>query len=421
MTADARPPTGQPLEPIERSRLISESLRQMARISRYNDPRQQLREARAQRRRDYVTPILFLALFVLPSLAGIGVFGFYLSDRYVAETQFAIRPAVGATEAGGRGESGSGGSGGSGNAFASVIGQMIAQDIALAAEYITSRPMVEAVERALPLRAIFSRDSIDEFSRFDAEEPVERLVRYWRDRVQVTVEGAGLVSVKVNAFAPEEAVAISRAILAESERRINELTAKAREDALAESERALARAEERLTGLQVEMRNLRNRGGVLDAEKTAGINVKMVAQVREQRIALGVRLALLQRDLKEDTRSVQDLKAQIAQLDATIAGLEREATTQDPNQRRVLSDALTRFEQLEVDRKNAQAFYGRMIAAREQARMIADRQVEFFTVAVQPSLPQSAEQPRRLQWIAVTEAGAALAFGLSILLRNQLT
>ncbi|MGY2050747.1 capsule biosynthesis protein [Methylobacterium sp. JK268] len=419
MTADAQPPTtGQPLDPVERSRMISESLRQMARISRYNDPRQQLREARALRQRDYVTPTLFAVLFVLPIVVAIAVFGFYLSDRYEAEVRFAIRPAVGASEASsGKSEGGGGG----GTDVAGALRALTAQDIVFAAEYITSRPMVEAVERQLPLRQMFSRDGIDLFSRFDPGEPIEKLVRYWRERVHIATEGTGIVKVVIDVFDPQEAVAIGRAILAESERRINDLTQKARNDALVESDRALDDAQKRLADLQVTMRDLRNRNGLLDAEKTAGVNAKMIASVREQRIALAVRLALLERDLKGDTRSLQDLRAQIAQLDATIAGLEHEATSQDPSQGPGMAEALTRYEQLEVDRKNALSFYGRMIAAREQARMIADRQVEFFTVVVEPTLPQSAVLPRRLQWIAVTVAGAAAAFGLSILLRNSLT
>ncbi|ACL57034.1 capsule polysaccharide transporter [Methylobacterium nodulans] len=412
MTVDARNPTGQPLNPAERSRLVSESLRQMARVSRYNDPRQQLREARALRRRDFITPILFVALVVLPCLIGLAVFGFYLSDRYVTEVNFAIRPAFGATEA----THNKDGGGAAGN-----LNQMIAQDTHLASEYITSRQMVEAIERQLPLREMFSRDSIDWFSRFDPDRSIEKLVRYWRSRVAVKVEGtSGIISVTVNAFDPHDSVAISKAILTESERRMNELTAKARQDALAESDHALQRAEGRLTELQIVEWGLRNRAGVLDAQKTNEANVKMIAQVREQRINLAVKLALLQRDLKDNARSIQDLKAQIAQLDATIAGLESEATTQDPSQHKVLADALTRFEQLNVDRKNAQTFYGLVIAARERARMIADRQIEFFTVVVEPSLPQSPQLPRRALWIGVVVAGSALAFGLSIMLRMHL-
>ncbi|GJE00258.1 capsule biosynthesis protein [Methylobacterium isbiliense] len=410
MTVDARNPQGQPLTPSERSRMISESLRQMARVSRYNDPRQQIRGVRAHRRRDIITPLLFVGLFLLPSLIGALVFGLYLSDRFVTEAQFAIRPAIGSADKSLR--DGVGTSSG-------VPKEMITQDTLIVAEYIRSRPMVEAIERQLPLREMFSRDSIDYFSRFDREKPIEKLVRYWNNRVSAKLEGtSGIVLVTVNTFDAQDALAIMQAILSESERMVNDLTARARRDALAESEREMQRAEERLSALQVAVRDLRNRDGVLDAQKTNEANVRMVAEVRAQRINLAVKLALLQRDLREDTRSIQDLKAQIAQLDATIARVEREATTQDPDQRRVLADALSRFEQLDVERKNAQTLYGLVISARERARIIADRQIEFFSMVVQPVLPESAELPRRLLWTCLTVAGAALSFGGAVMLRK---
>ncbi|WP_407522413.1 capsule biosynthesis protein [Methylobacterium oryzisoli] len=410
MTVDARNPQGQPLTPSERSRMISETLRQMARVSRYNDPRQQIRGVRAHRRRDIVTPLLFLGVFVLPALVGAAFFGLYLSDRYVTEAHFAIRPAIGGADKSTR--DGVGTSSG-------VPKEMITQDTLIVAEYIRSRPMVEAIERQLPLRQIFSRDSIDYVSRFDPEKPIEKLVKYWNKRVSVKLEGtSGIVAVSVDAFDAQESFAIMQAILAESERMVNDLTARMRRDALSESERELQRAEERLSQLQVAVRDLRNRDGVLDAQKTNEANVKMVAEVRAQRINLAVKLALLQRDLREDSRSIQDLKAQIAQLDATITRVEREATTQDADQRRVLADALTRFEQLEVERKNAQTFYGLVVTARERARMIADRQIEFFSMVVQPVVAESAEQPRRLLWTCLTVAGAALSFGGAVMLRK---
>ncbi|MGY2051140.1 capsule biosynthesis protein [Methylobacterium sp. JK268] len=409
MTVDARNPTGQPLAPAERSRLIAESLRQM---SRGGDPRP---AGRGTRRlpRDLVTPLLFLVLFALPSLAAIGLFGLYLSDRYVTETHFAIRPALGTAE------------GAASDRLGTTTGlsrEMITQDTLAVADYILSRPMVEAVERALPLREMFSRETIDGISRFDPKRPVEKLVRYWRSRVEAKMEGtSGVISLSVNAFDPQDAVAISRAILAESERVVNDVSVRARRDALAASERALKETEERLTRIQDAVRDQRNRDGVLDAQKTNEANVKMVAQVREQRIGLAVKVALLQRDLRDDSRSVQDLKAQIGQLDATIQRLEREAATPDPEQRRILADALTRYEALDSERRTTQKLYAAALAARDRARLMLDRQMEFLSVVVEPVASESPQRPQRGLWIGSVVAGSALTFALAIFLRKILT
>ncbi|GJD47861.1 hypothetical protein OPKNFCMD_0573 [Methylobacterium crusticola] len=412
MTVDARNPQGQPLSPADRSRMIGEALRQAARVSRFSDPNRSMRTIRSRTRRDIVTPILFVCLFVLPSLASAVFFGLILSDRYVTEARFAIRPAIGGAEKATPDQIGT---------SSGVPKELLAQDTMIVGEYIHSRPMVETIERSMPLRAMFSRDDIDLYSRFNPEKPVEKLVKYWKDRVDLKLEGtSGVVAVTVNAFSAEDSLAIARAVMTESESMVNRLTVRARNDALAESEREMKRAEERLTRLFVAVRDLRNRDGVLDAQKSNEVNLKMVAEIRAQRINLAVKLSLLQRDLRDDTRGVQDLKAQIAQLDDTIARIEHQAANQDPEQRRVLAATLTQFEQLDGERKTAEKFYAMTIAARERARMIADRQIEFFSMIVEPVKAESAQQPRRLLLISLSVAGAALAFGLGVLTRKHL-
>ncbi len=413
MTIDARNPEGKALSPADRSRMIGEALRQAARVSRFSNPNKStIRTIRAQRRRDIVTPLLFLFLFVLPSLGSAVFFGLYLSDRYVTEARFALRPAIGGAEKAAPDSVGT---------TSSIPAQMIAQDSMIVGEYIKSRTMVETLERTLPLRKMFSRDDIDHYSRFDPEKPIEKLVRYWGERVKVSVESSGLIEVAINAFDPDDSVTLSRGVLAESERLVNQLTERARTDALAESEREMKRAEEKLTKLHLAVRDLRNRDGVLDAQKANDTNLKMVAEIRSQRISLAVKLSLLQRDLRDDSRSIQDLKAQIAQLDDTIARIEREAANQDPDQRRVLSATLTKFEELDAERKTAEKYYAATIAARERSRMIADRQIEFFSMIVEPVRAESPQQPRRTLFIAISIAVSASAFGLSVLIRKALT
>lgn len=412
MTIDARNPEGKALSPADRSRMIGEALRQAARVSRFSNPNKTtIRTIRAHRRRDIVTPLLFLFLFVIPSVGSAVFFGLYLSDRYVTDARFALRPAIGGAEKAAPDAVGT---------SSSVPAQMIAQDSMIVGEYIKSRTMIETLERSLPLRQMFSRDDIDAYSRFDPEKPIEKLVKYWADRVKVSIETSGLIEVSVNAFDPDDSLTLSRAVLAESERLVNQLTVRARNDALSESEREMKRAEERLTKLHLAVRDLRNRDGVLDAQKSNDTNLKMIAEIRSQRIGLAVKLSLLQRDLRDDSRSVQDLKAQIAQLDDTIARIEREAANQDPDQRRVLSATLTKFEELDAERKTAEKYYSATIAARERSRMIADRQIEFFSMIVEPVRAESAQQPRRTLFIAISVAVSALAFGLSILTRKLL-
>ncbi len=298
---------------------------------------------------------------------------------------------------------------------------MVAQDTLITNEYIHSRPMIEAIEAKLPIREWFSRDSIDYFSRFDAEKPIEKFLRYWKRRVGVDVEsGSGIMSLTVEAFDPDESLAIAKAVMTEAERMVNDLSVKAREDAVAESSRELKIAEDRMTKIRLAMRDLRNREGVLDAQKSNEANLKIVSELRAARINLAVQLAIGQRDLGPESRRIIDIKQQIKDLDENIARIERQSASQDPEQKRLLSDALTRFEALENDRKNAEKYYQQVLTAHERARIVAARQIEFFSPIVEPVKAESSVEPRRILLISLVTAGAAVLFAASMFARKMM-
>lgn len=412
MNMEIGKPEGKPLTPADRQQQIAESLRQFARMSRFADRRKGIRSYQTHVKSDPWVPVLFVICFVLPTLAGAIYYGLIASDRYVTEARFAIRPAIGAVEKATPDSVGTN---------SGVASQMVAQDTLITYAYIHSRPMVEILEKQLPIREWFGRDSIDYLSRFDTEKPIEKFLKYWKQRVDVEVEsGSGIMSLTVEAFDPDESLAIAKAILKESERMVNELSTTARNDALAESNRELKLADERLRKVSVAVRDLRNREGVLDAQKSNEANLKVVSELRAGRINLAVQLAIGQRDLGPESRRIMDLKQQIRDIDDNIARIEKASATQDPEQKRVLSEALTRFEALENERKNATKYYEQVLSAHERARIIAARQVEFFSPIVQPVRAESSTQPRRILMISLITAGAALFFATALFVRKAM-
>lgn len=413
MNVEIRNPQGQPATTADRSAAVAESLRQIARVSRFVDRKKGIRSYQSHVKSDPWVPVLFVLCFVLPALCGAIYYGVIASDRYVTEARFALRPAIGSVDKAAPDSVGTN---------SGVPHQMVAQDTLITYNYVLSRPMVEIVAGQLPLREMFGRGSIDVLSRFDTEEPVEKLVKYWRKRVDVDIEqGSGILTLTVNAFDPAESLAITKAILAESERMVNDLTTTARRDAVAESARELKLAEERMARIRLAVRDLRNRDGVLDAQKTNETNLKVIGELRGTRIKLAVDLTMSQRDLSPESRRIQDLKAQIKDIDDNIARLERQAASADPDQKRLLSDALTRFEALDNEREDAEKYYAKVLAASERARIIAERQIEFFNLVVLPVKAESAQQPRRILMTSLIAAGSAMLFAAALFARKQMT
>ncbi len=412
MSTEISSPGGAPLTTADRSTAVSESLKRFARIARQSDHKKGIRAYQTHVRRDPWIPALFLLVFALPTLVTAGYFYLIASDRYVTEARFALRPALGSVDKVQSEETGNN---------SSLSKQMIAQDTLITTSYIGSRQMIETMERQMPLREMFSRDGIDYFSRYDADEPIEKFMRYWHKRVTTSVDAnGGIVLLRVSAFDPQESYTLARALLDESERMVNELSLKARNDALAESNRELENAKDRMVEAQRAMRDLRNKAGILDAQSANKNNLTVIAELRKKRIELSVQLTLSLRDLAPERRQILDLKAQIQELDDNIEKIERQMTSTDPEQRRLLSEAMTEFEGLENQRKNALLYYNKVLAASEQARIVANRQIEFFTPVVAPVVPVSAIEPRRHLITSIVALVAMAVFGLSVLLRKYL-
>ncbi len=170
MSTEISSPSGAPLSTADRSTAVAESLKRFARIARQSDHKKGIRAYQTHIRRDPWIPVLFLLLFLLPTLATAGYFYLIASDRFITEARFALRPALGNVDKVQSEETGNN---------SSLAKQMVAQDTLITTGYIGSRQMIETMERQMPVREMFSRDSIDYFSRATADDPIEKFMRYW--------------------------------------------------------------------------------------------------------------------------------------------------------------------------------------------------------------------------------------------------
>jgi capsular polysaccharide transport system permease protein len=148
--------------------------------------------------------------------------------------------------------------------------------------------------------------------------------------------------------------------------------------------------------------------------------LKLVSELRGARINLAVQLSIGQRDLGPDSRQIIDVKQRIKDLDDNIARIERQATGQDPNQKRQLASALTRFEALEHERKEAVKYAEEVRKAYDRARILVARQPQFFNMITAPVKADSATEPRRVLMISVVAAGAAVLFAAAMFVRKTM-
>lgn len=355
----------------------------------------------------------FVACVIVPILAASIYWGLIASKQYVTETKFALRTGEASTL-----DSLSGG------AASSQASQQM-QDGQVLVNFIRSRSMVEALDRKIDLRAKFSRPGVDYFSSFDAEYPVEELEKYWKRRVDASIDMmSGIVSVHVRAFAPEDSLTITQNVIDLAEKLVNEMSTRSRRDALAQARAELTRAENQLKAATAAMRDARNAEGVLDAPAAAEAINKIITALRLELARTEEDLAL-QGDAEvldsPQTRllhaRVQSLKNQIEEYSTQIASGGDRGAGSLAQHAGVLST-----HQIELDL--AQQRYALAAATFENARVDLETQRAYLVSFLRPTLAEKSLYPRRwLEWaiiVAPATLGWAALVAIAFLVRDHM-
>ncbi len=341
----------------------------------------------------------FLILFVIPALSSVIYFSLIATSEFTSEARFAVR----------------GGEHVSTDAISALTGLASftqVQDSLIVANYVKSQAIVEALEKEIDLRAIYSKHSIDWFSRFKADKPIEAFVKYWLWRVKTSIESpSGIITVKIGAYSPEDALKVANATVDLSERLVNGLSTRALNDAVAQAESELARAESRLSAARVALRDLRNSQATLDPRRTAEGIGKLVAELRLEKIHLEQDIEASERgNIEANAPQVQIMRARLEVIGEQIVNLEEKVTSQDGASTEALSGKITRFDELELERQIAEKQYTQAAAALERARVNAEGKRIYLATFVHPVLAYEPSYPHRFAFSLLGVGASALLY-----------
>lgn len=344
---------------------------------------------------------LFLAVVVVPFLAGLLYFGVIASDRYVSHAALTIRTA--GAQAGGADLLGA--------FLGASVGGGSAMDGSLVQAYIGSREMVTRLQGWLDLREIYATEDADWVSRLTSGATDEELITYLQDRIRALHDPAtGVITLEVEAFNPSDAQAVALAIVALSDELVDSVAARAREDGVRFAASEVAAAEERLAEIRANLRAFRNQHGELDPAQAAGAVGGLVATLEGQLAEARTELGTLRSYMREDAAQVVGIKARVAALEAQLAAERKRLGNPDGGQ--TYSDLLSEYERLVGMETFATNAYAAAVAAQEQARAEAARKHVYLVPFVAPSMPDEATKPRRVLSIFVVLAGGLIAFGI---------
>jgi capsular polysaccharide transport system permease protein len=340
----------------------------------------------------------FAAFVLLPILLAAAYLFILAADQYVAEFRFSLN-----TIDSPRFDPLSLLTGSASHSPTALESQIVVQ-------YMTSRAIVDELDPTIDLRRLFSPPEADWWARLPLPAPIETLVQYWKGQVDPFYDPAnGIVTVRVRAFTPAGALRLAQAMVAASEKLVNELSLQARHDGLRHAEADVSQSEKRLKTVLDEIRAFRDREGLIDpgeAAKAAGL---LAARLRDELVRANTELSTLKTYMRDNAPPIKVLKAQIHSLETQQSAVGRDVTNPDKARSGTLSHILGSYEQLESERKFAEAAYQHALLGLDQARADADRQQVYIASFVPPSLPEESLYPRRWRSLGIV---ALIAFAL---------
>ena len=329
-----------------------------------------------------------LSLFVLlPTLCAFVYFAFVQSRQYVAESRFVIRSA---TESKGAALTDA-------LSMLSKLGGSSAkstvQDGFIVTDYVRSRAVVADIGGKPYVSSLFARPEIDFMSRLAPDASIEEVWKYWAKHVTTSLDTiSGVVTVRVQAYTPQDALSVNEQILKLCEGLINTISDRSRADSVRRAESEVGTSSNRLVDAKRQLLDYRNRNVLIDPVAKGSTIGDLIGKLTIKRIEIENNLSAVAGSLNSDAPSQRLLTSQKATIDRQIEDLKQQLTG-DRNASRVSAE-IGEFEQLKLNEMFTQRMYQIAQSSYEKARQEAAKQQLFLVTVVKPLMPEEALYPK---------------------------
>ena len=342
-----------------------------------------------------VAPVVCALIYVL----------WFATPRYEAESRFFVQSGSGQQSAG----AGAAGLLTTGNAAWGMMGGFV--DGWAVRDFLLSRDSMRQLDEKIGLRQYLIQDGLDIANRLTEDSSEDALYRAYQASVHVSFNALEQIDVlRVSAYSPEHAGALSRALIGLAEEFVSRLNEKGVSDKLRVSEESLRRAERAALDAREALTAWRTDHGNIDPTATVSMLLNHSSQLEGELNTARINLDKIRSLGNRDHPMLQPAQMQIAALQKRIDSV-RERLSGEGNTEAML---LKSYEAL----RNAQAFADSNLTlaqqSHQQALVDTLRLQRYLSIIVQPVPTDRPSSPRVL--ILLLEA-LALGFVLMFVVR----
>lgn len=343
--------------------------------------------------------LLLFSTVIIPTLMSVLYFGILASETYVSESVFVVR----------RPEKASGSNFG---VLLKSAGFSNASDEMYAAQsYVLSRDALRELNEGNYFKSSYSKPSISWFDRFNSTGmfgSFEDLYQFYLKKISINYDTTSSIgTLTVRAYSPEDAYQLNEKLLRLTEGTVNQLNVRARNDLIKVAEREVMDSKVKAQAAALALASYRNKSGIIDPEKQATIQMQMISKLQDQLISTGTQLEQL-RKLTPSNPQIPALKSSAESLQREID--ERSSAVAGGNGS--LSGVAVEYQRLFIESQFADRQLAASLASLSDARSEARKQQAYIERIAQPSLPDTALEPKRIRGILTTIILGLIAYGI---------
>ena len=299
------------------------------------------------------------------------------------------------------------------------------QDSIAVQGYLQSPEAMLQLDEDLGFKEHFSQENIDTLKRLAADTTNSAAYKLYKKKVKIGYDPTeGIVRMEVIAADPETSALFAERLVAYAEERVDNISLRVREDAMKGARESYEAAEAERVEALFRVTRLQESLGVLDPAAANALLQSEMQQLQSLLLEKELTLASLLDNRRPNQARVDGTRAEIRRLEEKIADVQAQMTSTggDANNQARKNAELRAAEE---DYQTRTALLQQSLQSLETARVEAERQVRYLSIAVAPVPPDEASYPRKFKNTILAFlifAGIYLMISLTAsILREQVT
>lgn len=281
-------------------------------------------------------------------------------------------------------------------------------------QYIQSTTLLKKLDSGLHLRKYYSSSKVDFLSRMNPNASLGTFARYYHWYVSSSYALGGYLTIKVEAFDPQFAQKLARAIVKACDQMVNDLSARARQDEVKYAEDELKLEEARVRKARLALTDFQDAHRDINPPESASQLTGIVGKLQSD-------LALAQTQLGNLLAYMSPTSPQVVATNDKIAAIEKQLKEQkeqlaNSGNGTPYSKILEKYSALQLDEEFARNAYKAAQQGLEVARADAARQVSYLIDFAPPYLPNRSNVSIPIVYTVTVLISSLVLFGIGSLI-----